>query len=120
MRKILYSSRYGHGWSSTNTDNKDQQRFMCEYQPFIQYIEMHGEMPQIKKIGWADEYETTDLGMMFIRDWKAQFPDAHIPSLYGMKHLKIFYVEDGEQYCINSYDGKESVVTRSEMEDEWL
>jgi hypothetical protein len=120
MRKVLYSPGFGAGWSSWNGFTKQEKLWLCEYQPFIDYLEQHGHMPAVPKDGMFDEYDVTDLGMQVIRDWKAAFPDSPIPYLCGMKSLKIKYLEDHEQYRIEEYDGSESVVTRHMYEDEWL
>ena len=120
MRKILYSSGYGAGWSSTNGSTKEEMRWLCEYKPFIEYLEVYGSFPKVERTGFGDEYETTDLGRQFIKDWKAAFPDSPVPYLGGMKKLKVHTIEDDEQYRINEYDGKERVITRNEAEDEWL
>jgi hypothetical protein len=120
MRKVLYSPGYGAGWSTWNGFNKEQKRWLCEYQPFIDYIEKHGELPRVSKDTWGDEYDVTDLGMQVIRDWKAAFPDSPIPYLGGMKNLTIRYLHDNEQYRIEEYDGRETVITRDMYEDEWL
>ena len=120
MRKVLYSPGYGTGWSSWNGFNKQEKLWLCEYQPFIDYLEQHGRMPALPEQAWSDGYDITDLGMQVIRDWKAAFPDSPIPYLGGLKTLNIAYIEDHEQYRIEEYDGSESVVTRDMYEDEWL
>lgn len=120
MRKILYSPGYGAGWSTWNGSTKEQRRWLCEYQPFIVYLERHGEMPMVSKSTWGDGYEVTDLGMQVIREWKTAFPEAPIPYLESMKSLKIKYLEDHEQYRVEEYDGKETITTRDMCEDEWL
>jgi len=119
MRKVLYSPGYGAGWSTWNAADKEQKRWLCEYKPFIDYLEEHGRMPPVPQ-NRMDGYDITDLGMQVIRDWKAAFPDAPIPYLGGMADLKIKYIEDDEQYRVDEYDGKEKVVTRLMAEDEWL
>jgi len=120
MRKVLYSPGFGAGWSTWNACNKEQKLWLCEYKPFINYLEEHGEMPKLPNDGWTDGYDVTDLGMQVMRDWKAAFPDAPIPYLGGMKSLNVAYLEDHEQYRIDEYDGRETVVTRDMIEDEWL
>jgi hypothetical protein len=119
MRKVLYSPGYGAGWSTWNGNTKEQKRWLCEYQPFIEYLEKNERMPKVPR-GSMDGYDITDLGMQVIRDWKAAFPGEPIPYLGGMDDLTIGYVGDGEQYHIREYDGFEKIITRDMVEDEWL
>jgi hypothetical protein len=111
MRKVLYSSGYGAGWSSWIGNTTEERRFCCEYQPFIEYLEKHEEMPS----------DTTLLGEQFLADWRARFPDADPdPYLGGIRDLQVEEVPDREQYMIKEYDGSERVITRSAIEDEWM
>ena len=120
MRKVLYSPGYGAGWSTWNGASKQEKQWLCEYQPFIEYLQNNKEFPKGSREGSFDEYETTDLGMQVQRDWKAAFPNATPLYLGGMDNLCVHEVEDDAQYRVEEYDGYESVVTRDMIEDEWM
>lgn len=110
MKKILYSRGFGAGWSTWIASSAEEKRFCCEYQPFIEYLEKHKEMPS----------DTTSFEEQFTKDWKERFPNADDPYLGGIDGLTIYEIDDDDLYRIKEYDGAESVETMESSKDQWL
>lgn len=113
-RKVLYSPGYGAGWSSWGAQGADQTRFMCEYGPFIEFLEAGGKFGEGDTRG---DFSNDPLVQKFLEEWKARFPGTGEPYLGGLHDLSIREIGDGEKYRIHEYDGSERVVIQSE--EEW-
>lgn len=100
VMKVLYSPGFGAGWS---TWIDVPTKFACEYQPIIDAIERGEKLT-----------EDHPCVIQFIEDCKKQHDEY--PYLGGLKNLRIFELNEGDQYRIEAYDGSESVVTRNTAE----
>lgn len=96
MRKILYSPGFGAGWS---TWIDAPTKFVCEYKPIIESLERNEKLT-----------ESHPSVIQFINDCKENYNED--PYLGGLKDLRLFELDDGDQYRIEEYDGNERVVTR--------
>lgn len=100
MRKILYSPKYGAGWS-TWADDK-MRDFMLFYEPLIEAIE--------SGTGIKEAIE------QFEKDCQDKF--GEIPYMGGVGNLKVYTIYNNEKFIIKEYDGFESVVLESDIN--WL
>ena len=121
-KKILYSPSYGAGWSSWNAGNAEQYKFLCEYQPLIDFIEANGGVmpaPPSKSDWHGDSYFELDIVKKLSEEWTARYNTELYVS--GMKKLQIKEIPADARYQIHEYDGKESVRLYSDVEDEiWI
>jgi hypothetical protein len=121
-KKILYSPSFGAGWSSWNATTAEQYKYLCEYQPLIDFLEQHdGTMPPplSQKDWYGDSYLQYPVIKTLADEWKARYgSDLY---LNGLRKLKIKEIAASDRYHIAEYDGKESVKLYSEVEDDiWI
>lgn len=104
-RKILYSPRFGAGWTSWHHGFKEEKRFMLEYAPFIAALERGEEI--------SDALEER-----FCKEFAAKFPTSKLPYMGGVAGLAIH--EAPGLVRIDEYDGSESVIDEGSELDSWL
>lgn len=95
MRKILYSPRYGAGWSSWNSGEVAE--YMLNYKPIIDDIE-------------AGRDTSVSIKQM-CKEIKEKFDEDYVCVL-GAKDLKVAKVTG--RVRINEYDGNESYEEEGE------
>lgn len=115
VRKILYSSDYGAGWSTWMY--KVPKEFSTQYQPIIEALEkgesLLGSNTKDRPYScnekelqqWVDNLHPAV--KQFIKECKEKFDEE--PYLGGLRDLKVFECSDGSKVRINEYDGSESV-----------
>lgn len=121
-KKILYSPSFGAGWSSWNASTAEQYKYLCEYQPLIDFLEEHGGTmppPLSSKDWYGDGYLQYEVIKTLADEWKSRYgSDLY---LSGLRKLKIKEIPADEKYQITEYDGKESVKIFSDVEGEiWI
>jgi hypothetical protein len=122
VRKVLYSPGYGAGWVSWAHGSIDQQRFMLEYKPFIEFLEKQGEETyhdrRTRKQGEEKTrlHEAHPLVEQFKKDWDAAFPESarDYPFFGGLDDLSIYEAPEHALVRIKEYDGSESVEVLGE------
>ncbi len=124
MRKLLYSPKYGAGWS-TWCSNPSLVKFMVSYRPIIDFLESGN------KFEWEDDmvrYDENDQPLYdklhpvlreFAEACYRQFDE--IPYLGGAQDLEVLVVPDDELVRFDEYDGYESYELRSQVDNHgWL
>ena len=101
MSVILVSPGFGAGWSTWA--GSDKKKEIAEYQPIINFIQEGGNPADLERGG-----EDHPLIQQMIKD-------LDLGSFYtgGASDLELQYV-DGP-YCIEEYDGSESVRTEADF-----
>ena len=119
MRKILYTSSYGLGWTTYNTHLPQAARvFMAEYPPLVKHIENGGKIEDedVRKNEngeWVSIIKSPIVQQMvdeMQRKWpgiKVNTSDANI--------LSVKEVSDHYAVKIEEFDGKETVYMCDEV-----
>ena len=98
MRKILISTGYGSGWSTSNYGDASREA-MLTYQPIIDAIEA----------GTFGDPETRATLEYQVKQ------DLDDPHCGGFDDMRIVEVDDTEPFTIIEYDGHESVIRASNL-----
>lgn len=99
MAKILYSPRFGSGWSTVMTEGgHDSMVFALSYKPLIEALES------------GSEDRKKDAVAQFECDYEAKF--GHPVYTGGARDLAV--AEVTSSFRIDEYDGRESIIMRDD------
>lgn len=116
MRKILYTSDYGAGWSSWH---RVPARFSAQYQPIIDALEKGEDLMGKITNKYASDIKDEDYHpavVQFLKDCKEMY-GIERECILGLEHLSVEEVGENCGVKITCHDGKETVNVSY---DEWF
>lgn len=119
MRKILYTSKHGSGWTTNNIHIPQAARvFMAEYPPLVKHIENGGkiedeDLKENESGEWISIIKSPIIQQM-VDEMQKRWPGIEV-NTSSANHLSVKEVADHYPVMIEEYDGRETVYECDEV-----
>jgi len=123
-RKILYSPKFGAGWTTWNSSSKELEKYLLTYQPIIDFLEGGGVFSHTQtRVDYTEKNKPIYKGVHPILKKLHQECLKKFSALIYMGGAEgLAVMEVTGRVHIDEYDGSESVEVEGQQHDDnyWL